>query len=253
MKRYTAIILEVLLLVPFSVVHAQVQGGELYLSAQHNVLKVGELVDVIVKADTGVQTVNAIEGELAYNPNDFEIENISTDNSIITSWATQPFYDSAKGFIHFSGWVGVPFQGKEGSLLTITLLPLRVGESSLDFSSGAMLASDGNRGNILTGMKSSLFKTEPRITLALIPVAVAKEPISPEPLPPQVTTTTSVSTTPQLQMPPKPPIESKSNAAAPALSGIQLAPLLIPFFLLLILAFGIAYGAHRFSRSHSGK
>lgn len=209
-------------------------------------------MEVRVFASANGEAVNAIEGELAYNPSDFAVEKISVEKSILSTWATTPTYDGSAGIIKFSGWAERPYSGNDGLLLIITLRPLRVGQSSLDFNSGAMLSVPGRGSNIITSMRSSVFRIEPKqIQQALVPAPVAPALSQP------------ASSTPQIapELPPSQPptvvsgggatttTSPESNAAALALSGFELAPIFIPFFLLLVLvAFGIAYVLHRMHR-----
>ena len=237
----------IMMLVPLWSVHAAgVSGGELYMTPESELRTIGEPFEVQVYANTGGQAVNAIEGELAYDPSIFSIEKISTDNSILTSWSTQPSYNGATGTVTFSGWAGQIFTGTDGLLVTITLVPLRVGQSSLDFNSGAMLAADAKGSNIITSMRSSVFRVQP----------VQIQVPNPQPAADTSSTTPDVAPTsvPAQSTPPTATQSStlqpgQSNAAALALSGVELAPLLIPFVALLaLIAFAIAYVLHRFSR-----
>jgi hypothetical protein len=243
--RLLLLALTVVTLLPF--VAARAAGGaELSLSASNTLVSVGEPVVVYVRASTGGQTVNAIEGEIAYNPADFSVENISIEGSILSTWSTAPSYDSATGLIHFSGWADAAYTGSGGLLATVTLLPLRVGQSSLDFNSGAMLATDGKGSNIITGMKSLALRIQPKAST------------TPAPQPIQEATTSTVvpvsadapsTLAPVNSSSPTSPVMNNPNAAAVVQAGMELAPILIPFFAALILiAFGIAFVLHRIGR-----
>ncbi len=245
MKRiyYGIFLLSATLFPLWSASAAALSGGELYMTPESDLRTIGEPFDVRVYANTNGQAVNAIEGELVYNPSDLSVEAISIDHSVLASWSTVPSYDSAAGIVRFSGWAAQPFIGSEGLLITITFRPLRVGQSSVDFNSGSMLASNERGSNIITSMRSSVFRVQP----------IQTQP--PAPVVPLVASTTIQSTTTDTQTPATPPptqvppAPERSNAAALALSGVELAPFLIPFLAILaLIAFGIAYVLHRFTR-----
>jgi hypothetical protein len=227
-------------------------GGELYALPKSSTAVVGTPLEVRVFASANGEAVNAIEGELAYNPSDFVVEKISLEQSILSTWATAPSYDGSTGLIKFSGWAERPYSGNDGLLLTITLRPLRVGQSSLDFNSGAMLSVSGRGSNIITSMRSSVFRLEPKqIQPALVPAPVAPARSQPASSTPQFAPELPPSQSPAVvsSSSATPTSSPESNAAALALSGFELAPLFIPFFLLLVLvAFGIAYVLHRTHR-----
>ena len=251
MKRtvYSSVLVAILLVFGGVSQAVAADGGGLYMTSGSQMRTVGESFTVQVRASTHGQTVNAIEGELAYDPSTLSVEDISTDHSILTSWATVPHYDSAQGLIRFSGWAGQPFAGTDGLLLTITFRPLRVGQSSVDFNSGAMLAADAQGSNIITSMQSSVFRIQPVQTqvVAPEPASIASSTAVPTTTTndsgPASSASTSVSPAPQAQ------IAGQSSAAALLLSGVELAPLLLPGMAFLVcIAFGIAYVLHRITR-----
>lgn len=221
---------------------AEEVGGQLYISPNQNSHSVGESFDVQVLANTDAQAVNAIEGEIAYIPRDLSIEKVSIDKSILMSWSTPPAYDSASGLVTFSGWTDSKFTGKDGLIVTLTLRALRVGQTSLNFNSGSMLAADLQGSNIISSMKSAAITTLPK-----------QIQVVPQPLPSPGTTT------PSLEVPAgggevAPPYPSTTvpspDAASVISAGYTLAPILVPFLALLVLiAFCIAYLLHRLSRS----
>ncbi len=211
-------------------------GGSLYIRPDSGVYRVGDLIELQIFADTDGHPVNAAEAELAYNPGDFAVEKISTDGSILNSWSTAPSYDGAAGTIQFSGWAQAPYTGQNGLLIAVTLRALRVTQSRLLFNSGAMLATDLKSSNIINEMQSASFS----ISAAQIvppPPAVSQE-VAPE----QTQTAEQIDQTSASV----PVIVPESQAASLLSSGIELAPVLVIFFgLLILIAFCIAYILHR--------
>ena len=249
-KTFFGVVL-VVVSIPLWNAHAASTGGELYMTPTSELRTVGEPFDVRLYANTNGQTVNAVESELAYDPSTLSVESISLEGSILTSWATAPSYDSAQGIIRFSGWAAQPFTGSDGLLVTVTFRPLRVGQSGVDFNSASMLAADGRGGNIITTMRSGVFRIQP----------LQKQPTVNLPPTPDTTDASSTVRADSLPQSPRPDAPSsstdqtqlrtigQSDAAALVLSGVALAPIIIPFLLLLVcIAFGIAYVLHRFVR-----
>ena len=242
MKRLLYSFLLLMALTPLHVaLGAGQSGGELYMTPESILHAMAEPLEVVVYANTNGQTVNAIEGELAYNPSDLSVEKISTDGSILNTWSTTPSYDGASGVIKFSGWADHPFNGSGGKIITITFVPLRVGQGSIDFNSGAMLATDGMGSNIITTMRSTAYRIQPVQVQTLPPQA-----------PPSLSTAASVTNsvpTPPVTSPSPSPSPAPSNAASAVLSGVELAPVIVPFLAILtLIAFCIAYVLHRFAR-----
>ena len=245
---FCAVLLLVATIPSASALAAAGVGGELFATPKSSVELVNVPFDVRIFASTNGDSVNAIEGELAYNPSDFSVEKISIENSILTSFATAPSFDGSAGLIKFSGSTGQTFSGQSGLLLTVRLRPLRVGQSSLDFNSGAMLSTTQRGSNIITSMHSSAFRIEPQQTQARAPAVAAptKPADAPSATPSVPVSDATVTSGASATLPPTP---ESSNAAAVALSGMELAPVLVPFFAVLVLiAFCIAYVLHKLPR-----
>lgn len=229
----------ILALLPQSIAYAA--GGVLFISPEAGVYRVGETFEVSILADTDGRPVNAIEAELAYNPGDFAVERVSTTGSILTTWSTAPAYDGAAGLIKFSGWADKQYTGADGLLITVVFRPLRVAQSTVLFNSGAMLAADAKGSNIINAMRSASFATSPAQVSQPQILASSSESIletaspSPELLPSAENTETLL-----------PAALGETQAASLLTTGIELAPIIILFFgLLILIAFCIAYVLHR--------
>jgi antitoxin (DNA-binding transcriptional repressor) of toxin-antitoxin stability system len=123
--------------------------------------RIGEIFEVKVLADSGGVPINAVEAELNFNPTALAVETISTENSILSSFSTEPTFSNTDGVIAFSGWTGGTFTGNDGLLITITFKALRDASANAHLAAGAMLAvQDGS--NIITSMKSGVYTVAPR-------------------------------------------------------------------------------------------
>lgn len=142
-------------------IFAQAADGTLYMSPERGAYNIGEVFEVKVMADSGGVPINAVEAELNFNSNALAVESISTQNSILSSWSTEPTFSNSDGVIAFSGWTGGTFTGSDGLLATITFKALRDASANAHLAAGAMLAvQDGS--NIITSMKSGVYTVAPR-------------------------------------------------------------------------------------------
>lgn len=228
------------LLLPLAYTHAA--GGTLYISPPTGVHRIGEVFEVQILADTGGNAINAAEADIAYNPGDFAVENISTQGSILGTWSTAPAYDGASGIISFSGWAEHPYSGTGGLLATVALRPLRVAQSTLLFNSGSMLASDGKGSNVISTMSPASFAISPAQAQApSIPAASSSAEIDSGGAQAQSETPAPSAT---LQA-----AAAESQGASLLSSGLELAPIAAGFFgLLVLIAFCVAYIIHRQGR-----
>ena len=127
-------------------------------------------VDVLINSK-GV-AVNSAEGVISFNTRYLTIEKISTEVSILKFWVQEPTFSNAAGTISFGGGLPTPgFNGPNGKIFRITFLTAGVGESSLKFLSGAILANDGVGTNILTS------SDEGRYTIGPVKVAPQAVPV----------------------------------------------------------------------------
>ncbi len=141
--------------------------AKLYLSPAQASFVVGETFEVAVLANTGGSSINAAEAEMSLDPASLQIESISTDDSILATFSTEPMFSNARGIVAFSGWTAEPYAGSDGLLLTIRFKALRTVVSRASLVAGAILAV-GESSNIITSMESGLYVVEPE---RLAPVA----------------------------------------------------------------------------------
>ncbi len=153
-------LLVAVLLLLFPIV-AQAADGTLYMLPERGAYNIGEIFEVKVLADSGGVPINAVEAELSFNPTALAVETISTQNSILSSFSTEPSFSNTEGSIAFSGWTGGTFTGSDGLLVTVTFKALRDASANAHLAAGAMLAvQDGS--NIITSMKSGVYTVAPR-------------------------------------------------------------------------------------------
>ncbi len=135
-------------------------GGTLYVWPDSGIYSIGDTFQVQVLADSGGQPINAAEADLTFNPEALEVESISTDGSILTTWPAAPHFSNLEGTIGFSGVASQDFTGTGGLLITITFKALSDMQSDARLAAGAILAADNLESNIITTMKSGVFNIE---------------------------------------------------------------------------------------------
>lgn len=119
--------------------------------------QIGDTFTVSVNVDTGSQTINAVEGKIAFNTEELAFESLSKDASVLESWATEPSYSDSDGTISFGGGMKT-FIGNSGKLFSITFRALKNADAQVRFSTGAaILAADGQGTNILTVMNAGAY------------------------------------------------------------------------------------------------
>lgn len=135
--------------------------GTLYVSPDNGTYSIGDTFQVQVMADSGGQPINAAEADITFDPDAVDVESISTDGSILSSWPTPPEFSNTDGTIDFSGVASTDYTGGAGLLVTVTFKALANLETPAHFESGALLAADGIESNIITSLHSGLYVIEP--------------------------------------------------------------------------------------------
>lgn len=158
--RYTLVFF--LILLPLSAAEA----ATLYVSPDRGTYSIGDTFEVNVIADSAGELINAAEAELNFDAEVLRVEEIRTDGSILSQWPTLPTYSNEEGIIQFAGWTKESFNGPNGLLITIVFKALRNNVSNAHLAAGAILAADGQGSNIITTMRSGVYRVEPQEIIA---------------------------------------------------------------------------------------
>ncbi|MFH0779990.1 MAG: cohesin domain-containing protein, partial [Parcubacteria group bacterium] len=144
------------LLALFGVCHSA-SAASLYLSPSSGDYLAGQAFPIVVYVSSADQAMNAASGTLNFS-NNLEIISLSKSGSIFSLWVQEPSYSNAAGTVSFEGIVLNPgFTGANGKLLTINFKAKSIGEATLNFNSGSVLANDGLGTNILASLGSAKF------------------------------------------------------------------------------------------------
>lgn len=125
------------------------RAATLYLSPSSGSYEIGKTFSAVVFVSSADKAMNAASGVLAYPADKLEVTSISKSGSIFSLWAQEPSFGS--GNVTFEGIVLNPgFKGSAGKIITINFKAKASGSAAINFSSGSVLANDGNGTNILT-------------------------------------------------------------------------------------------------------
>lgn len=162
--KYTKILLVIIsfLLVLVSGLSARsAEAASLYLSPSSDSFNVGEQFSVSVYVSSADQAMNAASGIISFPQDKLGISSISKSGSIISLWVQEPAFFNNAGTANFEGIVLNPgFTGSSGKIITLNFRAKAVGNASLTFSSGSVLANDGKGTNILTGMSEENYNIQ---------------------------------------------------------------------------------------------
>lgn len=132
-----------------SVVRAE--SASFYLSPSSGTFFVGSTFDVSVFVNTEGSSINAVQVDLKFPPDKFQVVNPTTGKSFISVWADQPFFSNEDGLISFKGGVPSPGIKTSGGLVsTITFRAKAPGTAKIYFlDSSKVLLADGKGTDIL--------------------------------------------------------------------------------------------------------
>ncbi|MFA5247989.1 MAG: hypothetical protein WC415_01950 [Patescibacteria group bacterium] len=160
------------------------KAASLYFSPTSGSYAVDKNFSVSIYISSADQAMNTASSIILFPKDKLKIISISKTGSIFNFWVKEPAFDNEAGTITFEGIVLNPgFMDKNGKIITLTFGVKTVGTASLNFSSGLVLANDGNGTNI----PSSWGKANYSLTAATpappviepVPTPVTGNPLSP--------------------------------------------------------------------------
>lgn len=146
------------LIVTFLIVFSanSVQAASLFFSPSSGSFVQGGNIVVNINVSSTDQAMNAASGTIIFPQDKLEVISLSKSGSIFNLWAQEPVFSNTYGTVNFEGIVLNPgFTGSLGRILTITFASKSSGLAVLNFTSGSVLANDGNGTNILTNSGSA--------------------------------------------------------------------------------------------------
>lgn len=154
LKAFTQAIVVVLLLL---VVPGFASAETLRLSPETGTYEIGQTFPVRVFVSAN-QSINAVSGVVSFPADKLQVVSLSKTNSIITLWVQEPSFSNGIGTATFEGVVPNPgFIGAGGIVITVNFKVIGSGAAAVKFSSGAVLANDGNGTNILKNLYTATY------------------------------------------------------------------------------------------------
>lgn len=144
---------------------SHVFAAALSFSPSENTVAAGSVFKVDVEVSSPDQAMNAVSGDISFPSDELRVLSISKLDSIVSLWIQNPsFSNGTPGDVNFEGVVLNPgFMGSAAPVLRITFQVVgNPGDSAqLVFSSGSVLANDGNGTDILDSEGNAQFTIVP--------------------------------------------------------------------------------------------
>ncbi|MBT7228872.1 hypothetical protein HN859_05105, partial [Candidatus Parcubacteria bacterium] len=138
-----------------------VSAATIYPSPSSGSYNVGNSFSVGVFVSSPDQSMNAVSGTLSFSKDKLEVTSVSKSNSVINLWVEDPTFSNTSGRVSFEGIVLNPgFTGAAGRVITVNFRTKAPGTADVTFSSGSVLANDGQGTSILDGLGSGRFSID---------------------------------------------------------------------------------------------
>ena len=118
---------------------------------------VGQNIAVTMYVTGNKEAINAISAQLSFTKDILQISSIVKDGTIIKLWAEEPTFSNKLGTINMEGVVLNGFSDPKGKIVTINFTAKRTGQASALFTSGSVLANDGEATNVLEDLNGGAF------------------------------------------------------------------------------------------------
>ena len=145
------------------------EAVSLYLIPNSGTYNVGDSFSISARVNSNEIAINAVEGVIAFNPNELQVISISKVGSIMNLWTREPEYSNSLGTISFAGIAFNPgYTGTDGEVLSVSFRAKAFTDANVSFSSGAVLANDGAGTNVLSNLEGGLYIFEATSTMPRI-------------------------------------------------------------------------------------
>ncbi len=174
-----------LILLLLGILPAAAEAATLYFSPSSGSYAVGSIVTANIYVSSADQAMNAASGLISFPSDKLEVTSLSKTGSIFSLWVQEPSFSNSAGTINFEGITLNPgFKGASGKLITVDFRVKVAGIATLNFSSGSVLANDGQGTNILASLGNAQFSfggaVEPGVPEAIMPAELTGTPQAPE-------------------------------------------------------------------------
>jgi hypothetical protein len=142
-------------------------AASLYFSPAAKTVSVGDNFTVSVDVSSADRAMNAASGDISFPSAKLRVLSVSNADSAMNLWVQNPSFSNAAsgGDINFAGVVLNPgFTGAAGNVVIIRFQAVAAGSAELSFSTGSVLANDGNGTDILDSMGTADVTITPAVS-----------------------------------------------------------------------------------------
>jgi hypothetical protein len=166
----------------FCLVAHGAQAASLNITPGSVTMHVGDTQSFNLTVTSADQAMNASQAKLSFPADKLQVTGIAK-GSLFKYWTDEPAYSNSNGTVTFGGGLPTPgFTGSGRAAVTVTFRARAVGTVTLTYSSGAILANNGDGTNILTSYGSA--------TVRIVSATPTNTAPSPAPAPPPETPST---------------------------------------------------------------
>lgn len=142
----------------FLIIPVFAHAGALSLYPATGSFEQGKTFSTRVVVTSADQAINAISGVLSFPTDKLRVISLSKSDSILSLWVQDPSFSNGAGTINFEGVVPNPgFTGSSGNVLLITFKVLAPGDATVKFTSGTLLANDGQGTDVTKDLKGATY------------------------------------------------------------------------------------------------
>ncbi len=153
-------------------------AADLRVVTDHSTYEVGDTIVANIILSSASQSANAVSGILNFPTDYLQVNSLSKIGSVINLWVQEPAFSNTSGRVSFEGAILNPgFTGGSGRVLTVSFRARQAGKVNLSFSTGSILANDGEG--------TSILRTLGRTSFTIQPVTKEKKKESPAPTKPE--------------------------------------------------------------------
>ncbi|MDP2789981.1 MAG: cohesin domain-containing protein [bacterium] len=166
------------------------QAASLGISPSSVTMREGETKSFSLTVNSADQAMNASQGKFSFPVDKLQVTNVAK-GSLFKYWTDEPAYSNSNGTVTFGGGLPTPgFTGSGRAVLTVMFRAKATGTATLTYSSGTILANDGDGTNILTGYGSATVRISEATSTNTAPSPTPTTPASPSTPAPSVGSST---------------------------------------------------------------
>jgi hypothetical protein len=147
-------------------------AADLRVVTDRSTYNVGDTVVANIILASASQASNAVSGTLNFPRESLQVTSLSKSGSVVNLWVQEPAYSNSGGQVSFEGAILNPgFTGGSGRVLSVNFKARQAGTASLSFSTGSILANDGEG--------TSILKTLGRTSITILAAKVVEKKVAP--------------------------------------------------------------------------